>query len=160
MIVFWAGFLLLISAIVIFAIYFISRDEYKGKFEYLKSLDTNIVPSSSFFKFIYPIFILVSCVGLFVSSIRYQDPGIIIRWVFILLIAFLIAYVLFGNDSFKYWSLAIGLFLILVVLLGETIYHLAVTLQFKTGGALLFFFFIWAVYGLFLTCYVSASLIE
>lgn len=160
MIVFWAGFLLVLTLIAIFAIYFISKDEYKGQFERLKSLDINVVPSASFFKFIYPIFIFVSAIGLFVATVRLQDPSIVIRWFFIILLAVLIAYLMFGNDTFKYWSITIGLFMILVVLLGETIYHLAVTHQFKAGATLMFFFFIWSVYGLFLTCYVSATIIE
>lgn len=160
MIVFWAGFLLVLTLITIFAIYFIAKDEYRGKFEYLKKLDINVVPSASFFKFIYPIFILVASIGLFISTVRLQDSSIIVRWFFILLVSFLIAYLLFGNDSFKYWALTIGFFLILVVLLGETIYYLAVTSQFKAGATLCFFFFIWAVYGLFLTCYVSATMID
>lgn len=160
MIVFWAGLFLVLSLITIFAIYFVSKDEYKGKFERLKTLDINVVPSSSFFKFIYPIFIFAAAIGLFISTINLQDPSILVRWAFILLLAFLIAYLLFANDTFKYWSLTIGLFMVLVVLLGETIYHLAVRHQFKAGATLMFFFFIWAVYGLFLTCYVSATIIE
>jgi len=155
----WSCFFIALSIIVIILIYFISRDEYKGRFVELQRLDVNLTPNPGFFKYVWPLFLLIASVGLLIASINNPDEGIFMRWFFILALILLIAYLLFGNDTFRWWPLCIGFFLLLVVLLGETIYHIGVTLGDKTAASLMIFLFLWAIFGLFITTLTSVRLV-
>jgi hypothetical protein len=149
----WAGFLLALSFLDLFLVYFVSRDGYAGRLREIERLGITGIPNPSFFKFIWPLFILSASFGLFWASL--YDPTVMWYWAVILILIFLLAFFLFGRDDFQLWPLALLTALALVITLGAAIFYCSLMTHLPGAAALLGFFFIWSIYSLY---FISATL--
>lgn len=144
----FVGIILLIcSIIVIILIYLIAQNNFLDKILLIQNLGVVGVPNPEFFRFFFPFFILVTCIALFIGL---DYPGMVLRWVGILIISLLTAFLLFGRNDFNLWPLATLSIVILIVLLGETIFRFGIDNNDKMLAGMVGFFFLWAVYALYL----------
>ena len=151
------AFLLAGSIIAIIAIYFIGRNGYAGRLSEIQNLGIAGVPNPDFFKFIWPLFLLTACLGYFWAS---SAPGIIWRWLVVLILTVFEAFFLFGTNDFTLFPLALVTAVFILLLLGESIYYLAVTLKLKIPAALLGFYFIWSIYAIYFIFAVLINLLR
>lgn len=140
-------FLIIASVILLVLIYVISRDAFNERLLTLRRLGIAGIPNPDFFKWIWPIFILTTCVAYYLLS---EDYLVGIRWCGILLLTIITAFFLFGTDGFSFWPFAaISLFCI-ILLLGESIYTFGIIHQSRMAAALLGFYFFWCGYALYI----------
>lgn len=143
-----AGILLLIvSIILLFLIYFIAQDAFSDRLLTLQRLGIAGIPNPNFFKWIWPLFILTTCIGFYLLSC---DSYVGFRWIGLLILTLLTAFFLFGNDGFALWPFAALTLFCIIILLGESIYNFGINSQSRLGAALLGFYFFWSIYALYI----------
>ena len=140
------AFLLALGVAELILIYFLSREGYREKLLKIQNLGIAGIPNPEFFRFVWPLFIFTSFVGYYLAS---ASPGVIWRWALIILLTFLEAFFLFGTTGFGSFPLALVVAAFMVIILGESIFYLAVTIRNKAAAALLGFYFLWQIYALY-----------
>jgi len=152
--------ILAFSIAIIFGIGFISKRGYLERIRLINSLNIVGVPNEEIFKFIFWIFILSASIGYFIVLAKKFYIGIVIRAILFLTTCFLLAGSLFGTYSFAALPFALIFALILVIILGESIYYFGFVLKNKLAVSLLGFCFLWAIYSLYLIFSILISLLE
>jgi tryptophan-rich sensory protein len=151
------AFLLALGVAELILIYFLSREGYNAKLTVIEKLGIAGVPNPDFFRFVWPLFIFTSFVGYYLAS---AVPGVLWRWGLVLVLTFLEAFFLFGTLGFGLFPLALVVAAFMVIILGESIYYLAVTVRNKAAAALFGFYFLWQNYALYFIFAVTMKLLN
>lgn len=143
-----AGIILIIaSLILLILIYFIARDAFNERLLTLQRIGLAGIPNPNFFKWIWPLFILTTCIGFYLLS---DEHLVGFRWVALLLLTLLTAFFLFGTEGFFFWPFALITLFCLILLLGESIFTFGIVFRSRIGAALLGFYFFWCIYAMYI----------